>query len=94
MVSSLGPERHSVIKNLMRKTREVFYNNAVNFAHLDVLNHFLKCWTVKAFTTETVVDENPGQLIPDPVAAVIVRKIFEMAANGTGAISGVELIVD
>ncbi len=29
-------------------------------------------------------NENPSQLIPDPVAAVIVRKIFEMAANGTG----------
>ena len=29
-------------------------------------------------------NENPGQLIPDPVAAVIVRKIFEMAASGTG----------
>ena len=29
-------------------------------------------------------DENPSQLVPDPVAAVIVRKIFEMAANGTG----------
>ena len=28
--------------------------------------------------------ENPGQLVPDPVAAVIVRKIFEMAASGTG----------
>ncbi len=28
--------------------------------------------------------ENPSQLIPDPVAAVIVRKIFEMAASGTG----------
>ena len=27
---------------------------------------------------------NPSQLVPDPVAAVIVRKIFEMAANGTG----------
>ncbi|MBM6790101.1 recombinase family protein [Flavonifractor plautii] len=29
-------------------------------------------------------NENPSQLIPDPVAAVIVRKIFEMAASGTG----------
>lgn len=29
-------------------------------------------------------DENPSQLVPDPVAAVIVRKIFEMAASGTG----------
>ena len=29
-------------------------------------------------------NENPSQLVPDPVAAVIVRKIFEMAANGTG----------
>lgn len=29
-------------------------------------------------------NENPGQLIPDPVAAVIVRKVFEMAASGTG----------
>ncbi|WP_305141038.1 recombinase family protein, partial [Acutalibacter muris] len=28
--------------------------------------------------------ENPSQLVPDPVAAVIVRKIFEMAARGTG----------
>ena len=28
--------------------------------------------------------ENPSQLVPDPVAAVIVRKIFEMAASGTG----------
>lgn len=28
--------------------------------------------------------ENPNQLVPDPVAAVIVQKIFEMAANGTG----------
>lgn len=27
---------------------------------------------------------NPSQLVPDPVAAVIVRKIFEMAASGTG----------
>ena len=29
-------------------------------------------------------NENPSQLVPDPVAAVIVRKIFEMAASGTG----------
>lgn len=29
-------------------------------------------------------NENPSQLIPDPAAAVIVRKIFEMAASGTG----------
>ena len=29
-------------------------------------------------------NENPSQLIPDPVSAVIVRKIFEMAASGTG----------
>lgn len=29
-------------------------------------------------------NENPSQLILDPVAAVIVRKIFEMAASGTG----------
>ena len=28
--------------------------------------------------------ENPDQLIPDPAAAIIVQKIFEMAANGTG----------
>ena len=28
--------------------------------------------------------ENPSQLVPDPVAAVIVQKIFEMAASGTG----------
>jgi len=28
--------------------------------------------------------ENPSQLIPDPVSAIIVRKIFEMAAKGTG----------
>ncbi len=28
--------------------------------------------------------ENPNQLIPDPVAAIIVRKIFQMAAEGTG----------
>jgi len=28
--------------------------------------------------------ENPNQLIPDPVAAIIVRKIFQMAAKGTG----------
>ena len=28
--------------------------------------------------------EDSGQLIPDPAAAVIVRKIFEMAANGIG----------
>ena len=28
--------------------------------------------------------ENPSQLVPDPVAAVIVRKIFEMAARSTG----------
>lgn len=28
--------------------------------------------------------EKPSQLVPDPVAAVIVRKIFEMAASGTG----------
>lgn len=28
--------------------------------------------------------ENPDQLIPDPTAAIIVQKIFEMAANGTG----------
>ena len=28
--------------------------------------------------------ENPDQLIPDPVAAIIVQKIFEMASNGTG----------
>lgn len=29
-------------------------------------------------------NENPSQLVPDPMAAVIVRKIFEMAASGTG----------
>ena len=29
-------------------------------------------------------NENPSQLVPDPVAAVIVRKIFEMAASDTG----------
>ena len=29
-------------------------------------------------------NENSNQLVPDPVAAVIVRKIFEMAASGTG----------
>ena len=29
-------------------------------------------------------NENPSQLVPDPVAAVIVRKIFDMAASGTG----------
>ena len=29
-------------------------------------------------------NENSSQLIPDPVAAIIVRKIFEMAASGTG----------
>lgn len=29
-------------------------------------------------------NENPSQLVPDPVASVIVRKIFEMAASGTG----------
>lgn len=28
--------------------------------------------------------ENPDQLIPDPAAAIIVQKMFEMAANGTG----------
>ncbi len=28
--------------------------------------------------------ENPSQLVPDPVAAVIVRKIFEMAESGIG----------
>ena len=28
--------------------------------------------------------KNPNQLVPDPVAAVIVQKIFEMAVNGTG----------
>ena len=28
--------------------------------------------------------ENPTQLVPDPAAAIIVQKIFEMAANGTG----------
>lgn len=29
-------------------------------------------------------NENPSQLVPDPVAAIIVRKIFEMSASGTG----------
>lgn len=29
-------------------------------------------------------NENSSQLVPDPVAAVIVRKIFEMAASGIG----------
>ncbi len=28
--------------------------------------------------------ENPNQLVPDPIAAVIVRRIFEMVANGEG----------
>jgi len=28
--------------------------------------------------------ENPSQLIPDPAAAIIIRKIFQMAAEGTG----------
>ncbi len=28
--------------------------------------------------------ENPNQIIPDPVAAIIVRKIFQMATEGTG----------
>lgn len=31
--------------------------------------------------------ENPGQLVPDPAAAVIVQKIFEMAAGGNGVTS-------
>lgn len=30
------------------------------------------------------LESNHGQLIPDPKAAIIVRKIFELAANGTG----------
>ena len=34
--------------------------------------------------------ENPSQLVPDPVAAVIVRKIFEMGY----AISGIKLVVN
>ena len=29
-------------------------------------------------------NKNPSQLVPDPVASVIVRKIFEMAVSGTG----------
>ena len=29
-------------------------------------------------------NENPSQLIPDPAAAIIVQKIFEMATSGTG----------
>ncbi len=29
-------------------------------------------------------NENPSQLIPDPAAAIIVRKIFQMASEGTG----------
>ena len=32
-------------------------------------------------------NENPNQLVLDPVAAVIVRKIFEMAASGAGVTS-------
>ncbi len=28
--------------------------------------------------------ENPNQLIPDPMAAIIVRRIFQMASEGTG----------
>lgn len=31
--------------------------------------------------------ENPGQLVPDPAAATIVQKIFEMAAGGNGVTS-------
>lgn len=31
--------------------------------------------------------ENPGQLVPDPAAAAIVQKIFEMAAGGNGVTS-------
>ncbi len=38
--------------------------------------------------------ENPGQLVPDPVAAVIVRKIFEMAASGTGVTGIVRYLND
>lgn len=30
------------------------------------------------------LESNHGQLIPNPKAAIIVRKIFELAANGTG----------
>ena len=29
--------------------------------------------------------DNPDQLVPDPAAAIIVQKIFEMAVSGTGA---------
>jgi hypothetical protein len=34
----------------------IFYNNAVNPALLYILDHPLKCRTVKAFTAETVID--------------------------------------
>ena len=29
-------------------------------------------------------ESNHDKLIPDPKAAIVVRKIFELAANGTG----------
>lgn len=29
-------------------------------------------------------ETNPDQLVPDPIASITVRKIFELAANGTG----------
>jgi hypothetical protein len=29
-------------------------------------------------------ETNHNQLVPDPIASIIVRKIFDMAANGTG----------
>ena len=29
-------------------------------------------------------EANPDQLVPDPIASITVRKIFDLAANGTG----------
>ena len=39
------------------ETRKVFYNDAVDFSLLDLLNHFLKIRTVKVRTCETVITE-------------------------------------
>lgn len=42
------------------KRGKVFYNNAVNFSLLDVLEHFLKGWTVKSLTAETIINIETG----------------------------------
>lgn len=49
-------EKIATALNRSLSSAKVFYDDAVNFTLPYVLEHLLKCRTVKAFTAETVVD--------------------------------------